>query len=266
MTDKSFKNKLYNKRHITQKRKVAALYNNTLLTTKITLVVLLCLFVFTNLFSGTKQQIATKLYEISASHGFKLEKIIIEGTSNIETSDIISAIEYKKDDSIFSLNMKKVHKNIEQNSWVKKAFVERRMPNTLYIAVSEKKPIALWQYKQKLVLIDEFGDKISKQNIDKFSHLPHLIGSDANIYAKQLLDSLANHSDLAKHVLYATRHGQRRWDLVLQEDITIKMPENDFAGAYDYLHQIFSKDLLFTKNIKMLDLRNRDKVFFQEGK
>lgn len=264
MTNRSFKKHVYNKQQISAKRKVANLYSSGLSMMKITIIVFACIFIFTNVFSGAKRKVADKFYEISANYGFKIDKIVIEGTDNVPESDIIASIDAKKGDSIFSLNIAKIQKNIEDNSWVKKVLVERRMPNTLYIAVSEKQPIALWQHKQKLALIDEFGDKISERNIDKFANLPHLIGGNANICAKQFLATLETHPDLAKHVLYAVRYGNRRWDLVMQEDITVKMPETDFSGAYEYLYQLFEKDLLFTKNMKMLDLRHQDKVFFEE--
>ena len=119
---------------------------------------------------------------------------------------------------------------------IKAALVERRMPKTIYIAIIERKPIAIWQFEKKLYLIDEEGNRISNKDIEKFSKLLQVVGSDANVYAQNLVMELSKHPELAKRITSAVRYGERRWNLNLEQGITVKMPEDDFQKAYNYLN------------------------------
>lgn len=249
---------------ISLKRRAQIFYSRGTIALKILIVVLLLLFFFTDIFSGVKTYVAGKFYRNSAEQGFMINNVTIQGQTNTPTRSIMEAIHAKKGDPIFSLNLNQIRDNLMNNPWIEDAIVERRLPDTLYIAIFERTPIAIWQFNQKIYLIDSEGRRISKKNIEQFPDLIQVVGEGANIYAQPLMDELATHPELASKVRSAVRFGNRRWNLHFAGGITAKMPENDFAGAYDYLAKLNESGKFDPEKYASFDLRIKDRYYFEK--
>lgn len=261
---KSRKKTSTNKMNVGLKRRLYTLYLTTMFWSKVCLILFLLLFFFTNIFSSLRHDLLNRFYNVSSKSGFVLRNVIIEGQQHTLSTEIISAIGAEKGSPLFSVKISDVRSKLEDNPWVKAALVERRLPETLYIAIVERKPIAIWQFQQKLYLIDEEGNRISKDNIEKFNQLYHVVGVDANVYARSLIEDLARYPNISNRLVSAVRYGGRRWNLNLEQDITVKMPENGFNTAYGYLNALNQKEKLFGQNYKMLDLRDPEKYYIEK--
>lgn len=246
------------------RRRIYNIYLRLVLLLKVFLVIFLLIFFFTNVFGNLKAQLLHKFFELSADYGFVLKRVMIEGQEYTPSADIMEALGADENKPLFAININDVKTRLEDNAWVKAVLVERRMPNTIYIAIVERRPIAIWQFQQQLYLIDEEGNRISKDNIEKFKQLPHVVGVDANIYAKSLIEDLSRFPDIANRVISAVRYGGRRWNLNLEQDITVKMPEIGFSQAYEYLNALNKKGKLFGQNYKIIDLRDLQKFYIEE--
>jgi cell division protein FtsQ len=236
---------------------------------KISVIALLLIFFFTDVFYKQKDFIREEFYNITANYGFTLDNIIVEGQENLPFKEILQAIGAKKKDPIFSIDISQVKKSLNNNKWTTQALVERRLPNTLYIALEERKPIAIWQFGKKHYLIDEDGERIIQYKRDHSasqSGLLLVVGSGANIYANHLLKELEKAQKLSEKIIAATRYGGRRWDLILEEQIKVKMPEDHFFVAYDYLNKLDKKGKLFGNNNKEFDLRNTEQYAVLKNK
>ena len=246
------------------RRRIYNIYLRIILLLKIFLVIFLLLFFFTNIFNSLKVRLRDQFFNLSADYGFVLKQVMIEGQEYTPSEDISQAINANENKPLFAININDIKTRLEDNPWVKAVLVERRMPNTIYIALLERRPIAIWQFQQQLYLIDEEGNRISKDNIEKFKQLPHVVGVDANIYAKSLIEDLSQFPDIANRVVSAVRYGGRRWNLNLEQNITVKMPENGFSKAYEYLNNLNIKGKLFGHNYKIIDLRDPQKFYIEE--
>jgi len=266
---KKTKNKAKPKKtNISLKRKIALFYNRSMLLVKLSVVVLICLFIFTDLFQNAKKQILDSFYSFSSSYGFTFQKVDIAGNKNMSTDDITTSLGIQVGDPIFALNMSDIKSRLEENVWVKDVIIERRLPSTISIFVNERTPIAIWQFQQKLYLIDLEGNRITKyknqSNNNDFGELLHVVGSDANIYAQNLLNALAPYQELKSKIIYAVRHGKRRWDIILDQKITVKMPEDNSTHAYEYLYKMYDSGKLFDQNYKTVDLRDSEKYYIKK--
>lgn len=252
------------KANFSVRRKVITCYNRTILFLKFVLLVVILALFFTNIFDGTKKQIRDYTANCLAKLGFTLKEVIIEGQQYTSIKDIVDSLQADKGVPIFAISITELKSKLEENIWVKAAFVERQLPSTIYIAITERKPIAIWQFQQKLYLIDCDGNRIANYEGSQFEGLMHVIGQDANTYAQSLIDELNKYPNLASKVKSAVRYGQRRWNLNFQEGLTVKMPENDFANAYDYLNSLDENHKLFNQNYKFLDLRDSNKYYLEK--
>lgn len=246
------------------KRKIAILYYRLKLLIKIFVIFFFYLLFFTRYLNFVKEEVFHYSCEIAADVGFKLENVLIEGQKNTSAEEIISTLNADTGTPIFAIDLKNVKKQLERNPWIKEAVVERRMPSTIYITLLEREAIAIWQINQKLYLIDEEGSKITTKNIDKFENLPHVVGIDANLYAKKLIDDISKFPRLYNKMISAVRYGERRWNLNLQQNITVKMPETDFENALNYLLDLDKEDNLFNQNYKIIDLRDQTKYYIEK--
>jgi cell division protein FtsQ len=259
----SKKNKKVN---IPLRRKVAILYYRFVTCVKILLAIFFYLFFFTKHLVFIKTEIAQSFYDLSSEVGFRLENVLIEGQVNIPSDYVVTQLEADKNTAIFAINLNNVKSNLKKNPWIKEISIARRIPNTIYISIVERTPIAIWQLNKKLFLIDREGVKITGADLDieKFSYLPHVVGSDANIYAGQLIDDISKYPVLAAKILSFVRYGERRWNLNLEQNITVKMPENGFVEALNYLVELDKASKLFNKNYRVIDLRDKDKYYIEK--
>lgn len=263
MTNKP-KIKLNKSDKISFKRRLRLWQDRAILTSKIVFLLFLYVFFFTNHLNSLKNFMWENFYDASAEVGFTLEKVIIKGNKNLPEDKIVSAINADVGTSLFSLNLEDIHSRLKKFSWVQHASIRRIMPNTIEIEVIERKPIAIWQNKMKLFLVDSDGSIITSKNIEKFTSLLHVVGKDANLHADTLYENLQKSPEILENVTAAIRYGERRWNLVLKQNITVKMPEKDFCGALAYLDKMAKQKKLFGQKYKMLDLRDPGKYYIEK--
>ena len=231
---------------------------------RISIVFFVCIFIFTDLFSDVKNDLEYAFHRFCIENGFALTNITIHGHDNAPLSDISEIMEEYRDRSIFAVDIVDIHKQLITHEWIIDSIVARRLPSTIDIVIIEKIPVAVWQYKHKLHLIDREGDIISSKDIEEFSELLHVVGQDANIYAQSLIKATQVYPILASKLKSAVRYGQRRWNLNFDQQITVKMPEEQFDTAYSYLNSLNKKNRLFDHGYKVLDLRNAEKYYFEK--
>ncbi|MFK7974312.1 MAG: cell division protein FtsQ/DivIB [Rickettsiaceae bacterium] len=239
-------------------------YQRIILLIKLLFLLLIILFFSTNVFDFAKQYAKNYFVQSTASYGFVLSEIIIEGHNNSDLNEIASTIKADTGDPIFDIDIKEVKKKLENNIWIDSAIVERKLPSTLYIALVERVPIAIWQFQKKLYLIDSDGNRITTYEGQHLEDIIHVIGQDANIYAKNLIEELHHYPNLSTKIKSAVRYGKRRWNLNFIDNFIVKMPEFNFHSAYHYLYSLDKQNKLFGQGYKMLDLRNPNKYYFEQ--
>lgn len=255
------------KPNITLRRRIRIYYNRLKLLLKILILLTLYLMFFTNSLDRLKYWFIEHFYEYSADLSLVLENVIIEGQNNMSTDQIIPKLNADVSTPILSIDIDKVRSELASNSWVKKVIVTRRLPNTIYIGLIEREPVAILQQNKKLYLIDSEGYIIQNDPSDKFKSLLHVVGVNANLHVKSLKDSLKDYPELSQKILSAVRYGDRRWNIIFDQNITVKMPErHHFDEAIAYVDKMYKNDKLFDQNYQYIDLRDNTKYFFTKYK
>lgn len=155
---------------------------------------------------------------------------------------------------------------IKKDPWIKNISIRRILPNRLEINIEEYSPFAILKVNDKYNLIDENGTIINISDREKrgYYNLIFISGNGAkeNIYG--LFNMLSTKPYLFSRIKSIIRIGNRRWNFELDNGIIVKMPENDMIEAWDKLDKIISikgSEI----NIKVIDLRNKDKIFLEEN-
>ncbi|MDR1362367.1 MAG: FtsQ-type POTRA domain-containing protein [Holosporaceae bacterium] len=191
---------------------------------------------------------------------FLIKKIEFDGNERVQDILLLRASGLRYKSNIFSCPIHEVKKKLECVSWVRSAAVHRKFPDTIYVRISERVPIAIFQSKYKLYLVDADGVVLEHDGIGNFDNLPIVLGDGAGKEAVHLLGCLDKFPILRKQLVFALRVGKRRWDMRINKGITVKLPERNISQALSILHELSNSDGFFSDNIKSIDLRMLDRV------
>jgi cell division protein FtsQ len=201
-----------------------------------------------------------KAYVTLADAGFRVENILVEGRAEVDAEVLRAIINLERGDPIFAFDPAETREMIERLSWVREAHVERRLPNTVYVGLVERTPVALWQHKNKLRVIDAEGVTLTDKLSVNQKSLPIVVGEYANEQAYDLLVMLNAEPGIQKLVEAATWVGDRRWDLALKNDMVVRLPEMDIGLALSRLTQAQEQDKILDKDLSVIDLREKDRI------
>lgn len=226
---------------------------------------LLCVFLWrSGWFAQKADMAAASLLDLTRRAGFAVNDILVEGRSQTDRDEILNILAIQKGAPILGFDPHKALENLSAITWVKSGVVERRLPGTIFVRLNERAPIAIWQMDKKLKLIDAEGHVLRGVDADEKIALPLVVGDGANKNAAALLEALAPYPALA--IKAATRVSNRRWNLLLDNNITIKLPENDMESALARLDKTVHEQDLLKRDIIGLDLRQEDRMIVETSK
>lgn len=208
-------------------------------------------------------QTEESFWQMTARNGFAVNDMFITGRESVPLDAVKQAIGLRQGDPILSVSVETLRERLESLPSIKTALVKRELPGTLRFHITERKPIAIWQHKQTLHLIDDQGVVMSNSNIKDFPNLLLVVGKDAPANASKLLEFLAMQEILYPQVKSAIRVGGRRWNIRLQNGIEVKLPEENPAKAWALLAKMEQDEGVLERNIVGIDLRLNDRIYFR---
>ena len=206
--------------------------------------------------NGLTQQ----FYQQTANAGFKVNDILVHGRTHTDADTLLATLDIEKGVSVFSVDLEEARRKLEEISWIDRARLARRLPDTIYVEIKEHTPVALWQFKKELSVIDQNGLILTTENLDTFKHLPLVVGADAPEHVVELLALMQAEPEIADYLEAAVRIGSRRWDLRLKNGLRVKLPEENVELALRKLVKAQEDENLFERNISSVDLRLPDKM------
>jgi len=200
------------------------------------------------------------LIDRSAALGLRIADIRVESRGTTDRATILAALGAGPGTPILAVDPVRAEKRLEALAWVSSAVIERRLPNTLYVRLVERAPMALWQHDGKLQLIDEAGSIIPVTRLGRFAKLTLVVGADAASHAAGLRAMLANVPDLDARVTAAVRVGGRRWNLRIDGKIDVLLPADDAAGAVAALARLERSSAILDRDVEAVDMRLPDRL------
>ena len=192
--------------------------------------------------------------------GFRLATVHVRGASAMATPDIVRAAGIHKDDPLLGMDLEALRGRVEAVGWVKEARVVRLLPDTLVIAVKERRQLAVWQHNGKSVVIDDQGQVIREADPARFSTLPLVVGAGGAQHAGEILPVLVQRPKLMARMEALVRVDDRRWDLRLKDGALIQLPAVEEEQALMQLEQLDLRSRILELGFERIDLRNPDVV------
>ncbi|MEZ5648405.1 MAG: FtsQ-type POTRA domain-containing protein [Alphaproteobacteria bacterium] len=192
--------------------------------------------------------------------GMQIDTVGVEGINHTDRETILTTLGARKGAPLLGIDLKEAKMRLEQLPWVGKATIERRLPDRLYVSVIERTPAALWQHGGHFDLVDAEGIVIPNADTARYPMLPQVIGPDAPQHVRDLMVVLMRQPDLAAKVLVATRLGERRWDIRLDNGVDVYLPAQGVAEAWERLAHLQEQSRLLDRDIIGIDLRVPNRV------
>jgi cell division protein FtsQ len=206
-----------------------------------------------------------RLLMASAEAGYRLRQVIVEGRRNTPREVLLGSLGVHMGDPLLGINPADMKKRLEDLGWIRSVTVERRLPDALYIRISEDYPAAIWQQSGTFRLIDRDGHLISDVDVARFARLPVVVGAEAPQHTADLLDMLAREPDLAGRVRGAAWVGERRWNLHFDNGVDVKLPADSPQAAWSLLARLEREQSLLARDISVIDMRLPDRLVVRLG-
>ncbi len=197
---------------------------------------------------------------LAAATNLRVQQIIIEGRNNTPEPLLNAALGVHRGDPILGFSLEGARQRIETLTWVEHVAVERRLPGTLVVSLTERRPFAIWQNQGKFVLIDRNGQVVANENVAAFGSLPLVVGAGAPDAATALLDALTALPALKARMVAAVRVGERRWNLQLKNGIEVLLPEDEAPVALAKLMELETTQSLLDRPLAVVDMRLPDRL------
>lgn len=188
---------------------------------------------------------------------------MIDGRHYTSRNELKLALGVEKDESIFVYDIVKMQERISKLPWVKTAIVERRLPDTIYVKLQERQPVAIYQKEGKLALVDAEGATLTDKNFSQFKNMIVITGEAAPQNAPELIGLINAEPDLRERIEIARWIGNRRWDIKLRNGITVRLPEEDAGLAIKRLSEAQKTEQVMDRQVEAIDLRDPMRIVVQ---
>jgi cell division protein FtsQ len=204
----------------------------------------------------------------TAGAGFGISEIHITGNRRTPYKQVLEVLGMKPGQSIFSADLWSARQRLSRLEWIASAELHRRYPDAIFVTLVEKRPFALWQPpadskgEAPIYVVERNGGPITSHEIEKFRHLPKLVGAGAPQAAADLVDAVAAHRAIAARIAAYSRVSLRRWNLILDDGVVVQLPEIGWQKELDALEHLIIDGSILERDIIQIDLRSPTHYFF----
>lgn len=210
---------------------------------------------------GRGNNFAERLAEMTAQLGLRVNRVEVEGLQKTPEPLLWAALAVHTGDPILAFSLADARSRIETINWVRSATVSRRLPGTIVVQLTERRPFAVWQNQGRFVLIDRDGQTVTDSDVAAFARqVPLVVGAGAPAAAAALLDALAAYPLILGRMQAAVRVGERRWNLRLTNGADVLLPEGAEAAALARLMELQTAHALLDRPLQVVDLRLPDRL------
>ncbi len=190
--------------------------------------------------------------------GFGINDVQISGEA--ETAELAVLEKLELGGSLVWFDVEQAQERVASLPWVERAVVRKFYPSTLQVDIEERTPFALWQREGKVYVMDASGTEMVPLDDARFAKLPFMVGATANEKAAQFFLEILAEPKIADQMRAAVFVAGRRWDLHLENGVTVKLPEKDMREALAQLVKLDDERQLLARDVIVVDLRLPDRI------
>jgi cell division protein FtsQ len=210
------------------------------------------------------QAVADTRASIQERPEFMVKLMAIDGVKGQLAADIRALMPFELPQSSFDMDLELLRSQIVALPGIKAANVRIRPGGILHVDAEPRVPVAIWRTADGLMLIDEGGAFVA--SIDAradFPQLPLLAGEGPARHVPQALRLVQTGQALGDRMRGLVRRGDRRWDVVLDRDQRILLPEVGAVAALERVIALEGAQEVLTRDVVRVDMRLRRRPTIQ---
>lgn len=206
--------------------------------------------------------------QVESRPEFMVNMMAVDGASDLVAEGVREMLPVDFPISSFDLDLEAMREAVVSLDPVKSARLYVRQGNVLQVDIVERIPVVLWRNDRGLQLLDDEGALVGPAFLRAdWPELPLIVGTGANTQVEEALELVRAAQPLASRFRGLVRMGERRWDVVLDRDQRIMLPEE---GAVHALERVIAMDQavdMLERDLLAVDLRlpNRPTLRMTDG-
>lgn len=195
--------------------------------------------------------------DIQTRPEFMVDEMLVAGASASVTDDITEIVPIDFPVSSFELDLDQMRQSIAGLPAVKDVSIRVRTGGVLQVDVTERLPVVLWRTREGLALLDGQGNYVGQAEGGRAAHrdLPLIVGDAADLAVPEALELISVLGPLAPRTRGVVRMGQRRWDIVLDRDQRILLPEEGAVQALQRVIALNQVQDVMQRDLAQVDVR-----------
>jgi cell division protein FtsQ len=195
--------------------------------------------------------------QFEARPEFRVSLARVEGASDDLAAAVRAKLALPLPMSSFDIDLDAARDRIEALDAVKRADLRVRSGGVLQVLITERMPVAVWRTEAGLTLVDDTGHRVAglMARSDR-PDLPLIAGEGADLATPEALDLIAAAGPLTPRIRGLVRVGERRWDLILDREQRVLLPEANPVQALERLLALDHAQDLMNRAILTVDLRS----------
>lgn len=187
---------------------------------------------------------------------FMVSLMAIDGAGRNLAEDIREVVQIDFPVSSFDLDLVTIRDRIAGLDPVENVSLRVRPGGILQVDVTERLPAVVWRSRDGLEMLDETGARVdSLTRRTERPDLPLIAGQEAQRHVAEALDLIAAAEPLGGRLRGLVRMGARRWDVVLDRDQRILLPEEDPVRALERVLALNEVQDLLGRDVTAVDMR-----------
>lgn len=187
---------------------------------------------------------------------FMVKLMAIDGADPALAAEVRASLPLEFPMTSFDLNLPDLKAQITAINGVRSAGVRVKPGGILHIQITPRIPVAIWRNAKGLSLIDRDGALVSYISTRaEHPDLPLIAGEGAARHVPEALSLIKAGAALGDRMHGLVRMGERRWDVVLDRDQRILLPEAGALQALDRVIALEGAQEVLTRDVARVDMR-----------
>ncbi|WP_226550001.1 cell division protein FtsQ/DivIB [Celeribacter naphthalenivorans] len=194
--------------------------------------------------------------EVQNRPEFMVKLMAIDGASGELSEDIREVMAQDFPVSSFDLDLPGLLAQVESLDAVESAGLHVRAGGILQVDIVERTPAVVWRSDLGLEMLDAEGHRVAAlgSRLDR-PDLPLIAGEGADRVVPEAMAILKSAGPLTPRLRGLVRVGERRWNIVLDRDQVILLPEVKPLGALAQVVALDQAKDLLGRDVAVVDMR-----------
>jgi cell division protein FtsQ len=187
---------------------------------------------------------------------FMVHLMAVRGATDALAAEIRAEVPLELPTSSFDLDLAEIRDRVIALDPVKTATVRIKPGGVLEVEVERRMPVAVWRHRGGVSVVDVSGVRLRDidSRMDR-KDLPLIAGEGASGHVSEALALHAAAAPLGERLRGVVRIGERRWDIVLDRNQRILLPETEAVQALERVIALDGAQDILSRDIARIDMR-----------